>query len=321
MRASMFDAIGSIFGSDGTTLHQEVVAAFADPANGEMDYVVVQRVCGEAPTPTLVPIEINCRSAMLSDARDQADMAPLPTFPVPWRMWLHDASTRESLVLLPTEAELAAICNKTLLVTAIIKRNNKKKHDSHRMFFEGMLPVHKDLYGREPPFLFCSDVGTLYGPKMIHDLVAYLQKPGHESVAACCAHQRIMTYADQAAPTDSAKEGAFAAMLRDVQGFDFESGLAIFNGMHAILGFLPVIPGPCGMFRTAHITNSVLEDVRVLCENPADRDSLIQVRSRCGHHADAPCHVAVYTRKLATELSCARSHTPFVVNSHVCRAT
>lgn len=60
------------------------------------------------------------------------------------------------------------------------------------------------------------------------------------------------------------------------QAFDFESGLAIFNGVHAALGFLPVIPGPCGLFRADAITASMLEDVRLICTNPSTRDGIIQ---------------------------------------------
>lgn len=55
-----------------------------------------------------------------------------------------------------------------------------------------------------------------------------------------------MTFLDQANPDpkDVSAEPAFAGMLRQVQAFDFESGLAVFNGIHALLGFLPVRAPP-----------------------------------------------------------------------------
>jgi hypothetical protein len=80
----------------------------------------------------------------------------------------------------------------------------------------------------------------------------------------------------QSDPTNAEAEGPIAAGLRSVQGFDFESGLAIFNGVHAALGFLPVIPGPCGLFRANAVTASMLEDVRLICTNPSTRDGIIQ---------------------------------------------
>lgn len=36
----------------------------------------------------LAPLEIDCRSAMLSDAREQSDLSPISTFPVELRAWL-----------------------------------------------------------------------------------------------------------------------------------------------------------------------------------------------------------------------------------------
>ena len=81
---------------------------------------------------------------------------------------------------------------------------------------------------------------------MLYILATYMRQPANARVAACCAHQRIMTFLDQANPDpkDVSAEPAFAGMLRQVQAFDFESGLAVFNGIHALLGFLPVRAPP-----------------------------------------------------------------------------
>ena len=63
--------------------------------------------------------------------------------------------------------------------------------------------------------------------------------------AAATGHQRIMEKEDQADPMSDAGETWTESVLREVQAHDFESGLCIFNGMHAIAGFLPVVPGEC----------------------------------------------------------------------------
>ena len=65
-----------------------------------------------------------------------------------------------------------------------------------------------------------------------------------------------MTVADQEPPINEGSPGCkqpwatlMEAWMRGVQAYDVESGLCTFNGMHANAGFLPVLPGPCGMFR------------------------------------------------------------------------
>lgn len=159
--------------------------------------------------------------------------------------------------------------------SVLIKRRNAKKHHSHRWFFEAFSQVQRIYHGSPHlDYYFCTDVGTLYAPGMLARLWRHMKD--NDRCAACCAHQRIMSYSDQTAPDMANAEGPFASMLRSVQAFDFESGLAIFNGVHAALGFLPVIPGPCGIFRAQAVTASILEDVRLICTNPSSRDGIVQ---------------------------------------------
>lgn len=116
-----------------------------------------------------------------------------------------------------------------LYVTVVIKRNNGKKHHSHRLFFEMVCPIYKHVLGcHNLSWYFATDAGTLYEPFMVPHLIKYLRE--HDRCAACCAHQRIMAWADQAAPNESTAEAPWAAFLRAVQACDFEGGLATFNG-------------------------------------------------------------------------------------------
>ena len=45
-------------------------------------------VAASAREPQLAPLNIDCRCAMLSDAREQCDLSPITTFPVELRAWL-----------------------------------------------------------------------------------------------------------------------------------------------------------------------------------------------------------------------------------------
>lgn len=54
------------------------------------------------------------------------------------------------------------------------------------------------------------------------------------------------------------------------------AGLCVFNGMHALAGFLPVVPGPCGLFRASAITVPILARVRDICTSSPETDGLVQ---------------------------------------------
>jgi cellulose synthase/poly-beta-1,6-N-acetylglucosamine synthase-like glycosyltransferase len=157
--------------------------------------------------------------------------------------------------------------------TLMIKRKNAKKHHSLRWFFEALGPVTRARGGPRFEWMFATDCGTLYAPFCLAELIAHLAS--HPSCAAVTAHQRIMERTDQVDPSEADQASTFAAQyLRSVQGFDFESGLCVFNGMHGLAGFLPVVPGPCGLFRANAITNGILTSVRTICHSTPE-DGLV----------------------------------------------
>ena len=68
--------------------------------------------------------------------------------------------------------------------------------------------------------------------------------------------------------------------LRSIQGADFDQGLCTFNGLHSRLGFLPVIPGPCGVFRASAVTEDVLDAVNEVCAKPNSLDDVLSANLR-----------------------------------------
>lgn len=59
--------------------------------------------------------------------------------------------------------------------------------------------------------------------------------------------QRVMSREQQ-----ESDESLFSveSILRHAQMYDYESSFACYMGTFALVGFLPVIPGPCGLYRT-----------------------------------------------------------------------
>ena len=79
-----------------------------------------------------------------------------------------------------------------------------------------------------------TDCGTLYAPYCLAELMTHMEANPH--CAAATGHQRIMPRFDQRDPLSVEPETPLAGFLRQVQAFDFESGLCVFNGMHALAG-------------------------------------------------------------------------------------
>ena len=44
-----------------------------------------------------------------------------------------------------------------------------------------------------------------------------------------------------------------------MQAYDFEASFSCYNGSFALAGFLPVVPGPCGLYRKADICGAPAE--------------------------------------------------------------
>lgn len=133
---------------------------------------------------------------------------------------------------------------KFMRLTLIIKTNNRRKHNSHEWFFG------KNGFADfvNPKYLFLTDAFTFFNITCIYHLVKSLDK--NKKMVAVTGRQRVMSRLQQ-----GSSESFFSleTMLRMVQMFDFESSNTIYNGAFSIGGLLPVIPGPCSMYRASNL--------------------------------------------------------------------
>jgi len=135
---------------------------------------------------------------------------------------------------------------KCLDLTLIIKMDNRKKHNSHEWFMghNGFAEAMKSKY------MFCTDAFTLYQKSCLYHLVKYMDLNDNVSVAT--GRQRVMTKEQQGS---NECMFSFENWMRLIQLFDFESSNALYNGAYAFAGFLPVVPGPCGLYRSIDLLN------------------------------------------------------------------
>ena len=148
-----------------------------------------------------------------------------------------------------------------LKLTLVVKIDNRRKHNSHEWFMakSGFAESVNSKY------MFFTDAFTLFGPTCLYHLVNTLDN--NETYSAATGRQRVMSRDQQGTyePTLS-----IAYMLRMVQMYDFELANAVYNGAFSIGGCLPVIPGPCGLYRSSDVLQDAVRDwyFNVIAEEP-----------------------------------------------------
>jgi chitin synthase len=105
-------------------------------------------------------------------------------------------------------------------------------------------------------FAFLTDCGTGYDPSCLYLLLKPLLQDSH--VVVTTGYQDCMTAQYQRCGDYEwwHNPGNFA--LRQAQSVDFDITNAVSKGFYKLMGFLPVVPGPCGLYRYSMI--GTLED-------------------------------------------------------------
>ncbi len=140
---------------------------------------------------------------------------------------------------------------KFMRMTLIIKANNRRKHNSHEWFLSktGFASLTRTEY------LFMTDAFTLYNKTCMYHLVHQIDND--KKLAAVTGRQRLMNR-EQQGSTESIFSIGY--ILRMTQLYDFEMANAVYNGAFSFGGFMPVIPGPCGLYRATDLLKDSVRD-------------------------------------------------------------
>eukprot|EP00056_Hartaetosiga_gracilis_P003311 m.62579 g.62579 ORF g.62579 m.62579 type:complete len:1060 (+) comp11408_c0_seq5:481-3660(+) len=126
-------------------------------------------------------------------------------------------------------------------LTLIVKRDNRRKHNTLEWFFNSF----SIEYGSE--YSFTTDCGTLFDEYTIYHLARHLDM--FPRCGGVTGRQRVMSAKQQGLDHES----WYRAWMRAVQGFEYEATYASYVGAFSMAGMLPVIPGPCGLFNMKHL--------------------------------------------------------------------
>ncbi len=125
---------------------------------------------------------------------------------------------------------------KRLKLTVLMKMDNRRKHNSHGWFLEAF------AYEMDSDYIFLTDCGTRFDYKCLINL--YRNITNDPKCSAITGRQRVMTKEQQ-----ETEDGFRGFMYRSMQRYDYEASIASYLGAFSTFGMLPVIPGPCGLYR------------------------------------------------------------------------
>eukprot|EP00124_Ichthyophonus_hoferi_P003779 Ihof_evm4s352 gene=Ihof_evmTU4s352 len=153
--------------------------------------------------------------------------------------------------------------NNKMFLTLIIKRENRRKYNSHEWFFQSFCPAYGAEYG------FVTDCGTLYVNKCLYHLICHMDK--HPKCAAATGKQRVMSAAMQGVE----REGLLAMWHRASQSYECEASMSFTQGAFGVVGFIPVLPGPCGLYRMQDIAGNCLDYYFKVVNTPPEKQGII----------------------------------------------
>lgn len=147
---------------------------------------------------------------------------------------------------------VAPMVNFEMPVTLIVKVRNRQKHDSHwwSLCPNGFIDSYPDSR-----FCFFTDCGTLFDEECLYFMLREMERDDHKKIGAVTGRQRVMNAKQQ----EATGEGIVSEFLRHVQRCDFELSFATSVGAFALAGCLPVLPGPCGLYRRETIISGAGE--------------------------------------------------------------
>lgn len=156
---------------------------------------------------------------------------------------------------------------KFMRVTLLVKRDNRRKHNSHEWFFRAFSDQMR------PDFTLLTDCGTIFDYGCLYYLVKHLQE--HERSIGVTGRMRMMSKEMQGVE-DEVDKWSVHTWLRAVQAYDLETAYVIFMALFNLSGLLPVMPGPCQLFRYEGIRGAPLDFYFAMVnQNPEEAGMLV----------------------------------------------
>ena len=168
-------------------------------------------------------------------------------------------------------------------ITLILKSKNRRKHNSQEWILNSFVPQSCKTIGFDVSklYILMTDCGTLFEDKCMFRLLKYMIS--NPKCVGATARQRVMTAKEQ---NMDEEENWISSekFLRMIQLADYEVSYATYTGAFSAAGCLPVLPGPCAMFRYSGLLStrtikshrSITSDIESRIDESMNQESMNQ---------------------------------------------
>lgn len=160
-------------------------------------------------------------------------------------------------------------------MTLILKSENRRKHNSQEWILNSFTPqcfISNSLASSSQNYnnlyVLLTDCGTLFQDKCLYRLLKYMIR--HPNCVGTTARQRVMTSKEQNMNDES--WFSVSKFFRIIQLADYEVSYATYTGAFSAAGCLPVLPGPCAMFRYSGLMSK--RDIDTFLNKNSDIENL-----------------------------------------------
>jgi chitin synthase len=136
--------------------------------------------------------------------------------------------------------------NRNIQLCLILKVKNRKKHNSHQWILSNNGFIN-NIYDKNNAYILLSDCGTIFGKNSIKKIILFMEN--NNNCVGCTGVQQIMSSAEQ-----HNSDNIWSFLLRKIQYVDYMLSYYIQLVAFSITGYLPVLPGPCVLFRISDLS-------------------------------------------------------------------
>jgi len=137
------------------------------------------------------------------------------------------------------------------MLSLVLKRTNRRKVNSQMWW------LRSHARDAQCEFAFATDCGIVFDPKCIPTMIERMDR--QPNLSALTGYQRVMTAQMQGDSRFECIVDPWGFFLRILQSYDFELSQSTTKSALDDIGFIPVLPGPCSLFRYKHFAGVMHE--------------------------------------------------------------
>ena len=178
---------------------------------------------------------------------------------------LPDANT----VIIQAENSQTKPNSPNTMISLVLKRTNRRKVNSQMWWLRSHA---RDV---QCEFAFATDCGIVFDSGCIPTMIERMDR--QPNLSALTGYQRVMTAQMQGDSRFECIVDPWGFFLRILQSYDFELSQSTTKSALDDIGFIPVLPGPCSLFRYKHFAGVMHEYLSLTTKQPEQANDISRI--------------------------------------------